>query len=46
MNVRSVLLSVEAMGKLSNDEDVIVILREVWMELKAVEREANKRKMG
>ncbi len=45
MNIRSVVLSVEALGALSDDDDVKVILREVWVELKMVEVESNKRKV-
>ena len=46
MRIRDILLSVEALGKLSDDEDVKVVLREVWVELKMMEAEANVRKVG
>ncbi len=39
MNTRSIVLSVEALGTLADDEDVKVILREVWIELKQMEKE-------
>lgn len=40
VQVREILLSVEALGNLSCNEDVKVILRDVWVELKTVEAEA------
>ena len=39
MNVRVVIQSLEALGSLADDEDVKVILRETWEELKLVEKE-------
>ncbi len=39
MNVRTVIQSLEALGQLADDEDVQVILRETWAELKLVEKE-------
>lgn len=45
MDIRNVVLNVEALGNLVKNEDVKVILRETWVELKMVEREANKRKV-
>ena len=43
MDIRNVLLSVEALGKLSDDEDVIEVLREAWVELRQMEVEVLKR---
>ena len=40
MTIRQIVLSVEVLGNLSDDEDVKVILREVWTELKIMERES------
>ncbi len=39
MDVRTVVQSIEALGKLTDDEDVQTILRETWSELKSVEAE-------
>ena len=41
MEIREIVLSVEALGSLTVDEDVKVILREVWIELKQMEQEQN-----
>ncbi len=42
MTTREIVLSVEALGTLAEDEDVKVILREVWAELKLMELEGSK----
>ncbi len=43
MDIRNILLSVEALGKLSDDEDVIEVLRDTWVELRQMEVEVLKR---
>jgi len=39
VDIRNIVLSVEALGQLADEDDVKVILREVWVELKTVEQE-------
>ncbi len=42
MRTREIVLSVEALGSLADDEDVKAVLREVWVELKQMEKEEMK----
>ena len=46
MKIRDIVLNVEFLGKIADNDDVKEVLRDVWVELKAIEAECNRIKVS